>query len=59
MTHWIDKAIAENIYAPWWKLLLAKVLGERRMGFDHDCAITSYWWRGRLYVTKEEKVEPK
>jgi hypothetical protein len=56
MTHWIDKPILENIYAPWWKLALARALGEKRMGFDDDFAITSYWWRGRMYVTKVERL---
>ena len=41
-----------NFVVPWWKLLAARILGERITGYDHYTAteFVAYRWRGVLYA---------
>lgn len=40
-----------TIIAPWYTILLAKLFGKRRIGYDSGYKVTCHLWRGKLYVT--------
>jgi len=40
----------DNYFAPWWTMYLARIFGEKRIGYDSGYKTTMYAWRGRLYV---------
>lgn len=41
-------------FGPWWMFCLARIFGERRIGYDSGIKITVYSWRGISYVWKVE-----
>lgn len=34
-----------------WTLLMARLFGRKRVTHDGDYRVTSYLWRGKLYLT--------
>lgn len=45
------KPAMNTMIAPWWKLLLARIFGECRVGYDSGWKVTCHEWRGKMYVT--------
>ena len=49
---------------PWWKFMLARLFGKKRIGVDHVedgqvFIMEGYMWRGRLYICKYHvEVDP-
>lgn len=43
--------------APWWKLLLARLFGEKVIGADGGHWVIAYKWRGTVYVTAKRLSE--
>lgn len=35
---------------PRWKVWLARIFGEKRVGRDGDTTVTGFLWRGALYI---------
>ncbi len=50
------QAAFNPVYAPWWKVRLAKLLGTRVEGRDSGCHVVAYKWRGILYLTERDPV---
>jgi hypothetical protein len=49
------------LFAPWWELWLARLLGKRHDAHDDIGHMVWYRWRGRLYLTYSDssmKVKP-
>ena len=51
------KAAMNTVYAPWWKLRLAKLFGVRVEGYDSGYRVVAYKWRGIMYLTECSDVE--
>lgn len=45
------RAAWNTIFAPWWKLWLARLFGKRFQGKDGICTTYGYFWRGKYYIT--------
>lgn len=38
------------IHCPWWKMLLARLLGRKTVTTDHGWRCVTYRWRGHTYI---------
>ena len=39
-----------KMFAPWWAIYLARIFGKKRFGYDSGYKMTTYTWRGIIYV---------
>lgn len=52
LERWFIKAPNEF---PWWKALIWKCLGVKRVGYDSGYKCTAYYFNGIYYVSKIEE----
>lgn len=45
------RAAWDTIFAPWWKLWLARIFGKRFEGRDSVCVVIGYEYKGHFYIT--------
>lgn len=41
---------ANDFVAPWWQMLGARLFGKKVIGYDSGYRVTTYRWRGAVYV---------
>lgn len=47
-----------TLYAPWWKIMLARAFGKKCVEQDGNTRVTTHTLFGTTYLTKTERIPP-